>query len=246
MAEYDDIFAEGRKGYVPMLVAAAIMLIVAVSAYYYIASRPQAVVETSVITYPTTTYVPPPFGTNMSVQWVDISPSSPYAINSSYIRNSTSNYSLVQAIQYASPMFYGPGALTAYDSLIGNPQFEILANNAMPVNELALKYPNTILEVWAYAEPFNTTASAIAMFEYMSSTHQELNQSEASAIDPQIGSSSILLTYNSIQGELSPMTLYMVFFVKNSTFVQMGAWMPKNSTPDQVISIAREYAQNLP
>ncbi|MDE1823037.1 MAG: hypothetical protein KGI00_01785, partial [Candidatus Micrarchaeota archaeon] len=53
------------------------------------------------------------------------------------------------------------------------------------------------------------------------------------------------LTYHSITGQLSSLDLYMIFFVQNRTFVQMGAWMPKNSTPEQMIGIARAYGQKI-
>ncbi|MDE1823270.1 MAG: hypothetical protein KGH50_03005, partial [Candidatus Micrarchaeota archaeon] len=233
-------FGEKKTNYLPMAVAAIVILVIAVSAYYYLSTKAPTL-ETSVITYPTTTYVPPPYGANMSAQWNNISANSHYALNVSYLKNSTINYTQVQAIQYRSPMFYGTGALTAYDSMVGNPEFEFLANNGMPVNSLAAKHPNSILEIWAYTEPFNTPENATGMYENMSSQHMLLNQSVPSQITPGIGDRSMLLTYHSITGQLSSLDLYMIFFVQNRTFVQMGAWMPKNSTPEQMIGIARAY-----
>ncbi|MDE1823478.1 MAG: hypothetical protein KGH50_04085 [Candidatus Micrarchaeota archaeon] len=233
---------EKKSQYINIAAVAAVLAVLAVSAYYYLSTSKQLITTTI---YPTTSFTLPLYGGNATAKAVEISPNSSYALNTSYFANSTGSYYQVLAVRYTTPLFYGPGASTAYDSMVGNPQFEILANNGLPIDDLAAKSSNNILEIWAYAEPFNTTDNALGMFNYMYQTHTGRGQSVPTQITPGIGSNSVLLTYNAITGELAPLNLYMVLFVYNSTFVQIGAWAPKNSTSNETISIARAYLHNL-
>ncbi|MDE1851978.1 MAG: hypothetical protein KGH69_04820 [Candidatus Micrarchaeota archaeon] len=246
MADEDPFAAasRGSRNYVTLAAAVAVIAVVAISAYYLLSSgsSPQATTTTVQATVASTL---PAYGGNASAQAISVSPNIAFAINTSYMQGSSVNYSQVQSLQYTSPLYYGPGAKTAYDSMVGNPQFESLAQNDLPIDAIAAKYPNTILEMWAYAETFNTNQNASGMFDYFYSTHTGTGQSVPTQISPQIGDNSILITYDSVAGQFAPMNLYMVLFVYNDTFAQIGAWMPKNSTPDQAISVARAYAARL-
>ncbi|MDE1851975.1 MAG: hypothetical protein KGH69_04805 [Candidatus Micrarchaeota archaeon] len=229
--------------YVNVAVLLAVMAVLAASAYYYLSANAQPPGSTT--TFPSTTFMQQAYGANTFAPWKDISPDNPYALNLSYMNSSMSNYSQVQATQYITPLWYGPGMMTAYDSMLGNPQFEVMAHNGIPIGSIAAQYPNTILEMWAYTGTFNTSQNANGLFDYMYSLHTSRGQSVPSEISPRIADRSVMLTYNALYGEMEPMELYMIMFVQNSTFVQIGAWMPKNSSSTQAIEIARAYERKI-
>ncbi|MDE1823613.1 MAG: hypothetical protein KGH50_04780 [Candidatus Micrarchaeota archaeon] len=241
----EDVFGveEKKTNYVPIAAAVAIILVVAAGAYFYLSSgKPTSTTSTSTMA-PTTSFAPPTYYANTSAKSVNISPDSRYMLNLSYIVNSSLNYSQLVAIRYLTPFYYGPGALASYDSVVGNPQFEELSNNGLPTGSFIAAHPNTIYEAWAYAGTFNSSGNADGMLGYIYRSH--VGRSVPSAISPGIGSNSVLLNYNYSSGQLASLKLYMILFVQNSTFVQIGAWAPSNSTPEQAIGIARAYAQRL-
>ncbi|MDE1851979.1 MAG: hypothetical protein KGH69_04825 [Candidatus Micrarchaeota archaeon] len=235
--------AANKNSYANVAAAIAVIAVLIISIYYYMSVNNQPVPTTTA--FPSTTALASQFGANASSQWIDISPNHAYVLNTSYMANSTVDYYQIQATQYTSPLWYGPGMKTAYDSMIGNPQFESRVFNGLSIDSIAAQYPDNVLEMWAYTEPFNTAENASNMFDFMYQWHIYNGQSVPSSIEPGIGNRSILLTYNSIPGQFEVMNLYMVLFVYNDTFVQIGGWAPRNSTANQTIEIARAYERNM-
>ncbi len=237
-----------RLAIVQQVAITVLIVIIAAGIYYMLVGGPAYVHIQNATTNANATetpLTPLQYRTNPSASLVNVSPESEYMLNASYITDSTLNYSQIGAAHYVSPIYYGPGMQTAYDSMVANPEFESrISNNASVVN-LSAAAGGNILSAWAYTELFNTEENATGMYYYMYQTHATDGNGVATTLSPGIGNQSVLISYGDLQGNAAPLKICMVLFVYKSAFVQIGTWVPRNASVNQTVDVARAYAQKL-
>lgn len=229
---------ENQRNMVALGVLVLIVLLVA--GVYYLAST-KAPSHVTTPTGPSSAYS---IGQNIKATHIDAS-SNPYAITPSYINNSSLTYVQEVSLTGNPPAYNGPGVLGYYDSLVSNATFFNLSKtpNGNLTTFLAGVPPNTLLNLWAIAEPTNSTAAASGVYSFLLNRSFRSTSSVVSVST--IANVSSLVTYLS-QNTSIPLKTYTIIAVRNKTFVQIGASMPLNSSPETLVPILNSYLRNIP